>query len=302
MLRVATISLISSLFLLGCDAGRTGTSAQAQNSSPSPCSVLDAGRPLPDVVRETSGLAQSRRDASLFYTHNDRGGQAELFVVDTAGRLVQRVTVTGATMVDWEDIEAGPCDEGTCLYVADIGDNSGARSTITIYRVPEPVAGADQSVAATALTMRYPLGPQDAESIFVLPSKDLYVVSKGRHGPITLYRYPAGRPPNTVVTLERVRDLFPRPRNNVEWVTSATATPDGRWVGIRTSKTLYLYDANALIGTGDVTPTAIDLGILEEAQGEAIVIGNDGTVWLTSEAASRRRAPSWSRMKCTLPG
>ena len=36
-------------------------------------------------------------------------------------------------MQDWEDIESGSCDEGHCLYVADIGDNDAARADVVIY-------------------------------------------------------------------------------------------------------------------------------------------------------------------------
>lgn len=301
----STVSVIGSLILIGCDASSTrGAAEQAaarQNSANSACRVLDAGRPLPEEVRETSGLARSQRNPALFWTHNDKGNDADLFALDSQGRLVQRVRVSGAAHVDWEDLEAGPCDAGACLFVGDIGDNNAARENITVYRVPEPEAGADRTVTASALSLRFPDGPQDAEALFVLPSRDLFVVTKGRHGPIALYRYPASHPVGALATLEKVRELFPKPADDADRVTAATASRDGRWVGVRTATTLYVYDGNALVNGRAVEPLVVDLTVLQEIQGEALVIENDGTVWLTSEAENRRERPSWSRLKCTLP-
>jgi hypothetical protein len=44
-------------------------------------------------------------------------------------------------VTDWEDVAAGPCPGGRCLYVADIGDNTASRPSVTVYRVPEPRPG-----------------------------------------------------------------------------------------------------------------------------------------------------------------
>jgi hypothetical protein len=84
-------------------------------------------------------------------------------------------------------------------------------------------------------------------------------------------------------------------------VTAATSTPDGRWVGIRTYRTLHIYEAEALVSGRPVTPHEIDLESLSEAQGEGLAMDNDGTVWLSSEAANRRSSPELHRLSCGLP-
>ncbi|MCU1676031.1 MAG: hypothetical protein JWM93_789, partial [Frankiales bacterium] len=49
-------------------------------------------------------------------THNDSGGQAAYYLVDTrTGATVLRVGVPGATNVDWEDIAVA----GHTVYLAD---------------------------------------------------------------------------------------------------------------------------------------------------------------------------------------
>src|SRR5690606_28459365 len=101
------------------------------------------------------------------------GNDPDLFALDAAGRIVQKVRVAGAEITDWEDIDGGPCPEGYCLYVGDIGDNGAKRDAVTVYRVPEPAAGASEVAGAVALQARFPGGARDAEGLFVLPTGDL---------------------------------------------------------------------------------------------------------------------------------
>ena len=63
------------------------------------------------------------------------------------------MSITGARVEDWEALASAPCGKGSCLYVADIGDNDGKRSDITIYRVPEP-AKADGSAQVDGVFAR----------------------------------------------------------------------------------------------------------------------------------------------------
>ena len=292
-------SLMTLVAMAACD----GVSAGAGETQDIPaaagiCAVVDAGRPLPDVVRETSGLARSVRDPGLFWTHNDSGHDPVLYGIAADGRLVQAVRVAGARQVDWEDLEMGPCDGGRCLFIGDIGDNAGARDHITVYRVPEPAPDASVTAPVTAFHARYPGGPRDAEGLFVDAAGVIHVVTKGRRSSIELYRFPAASAPNETVMLERVRLLFAQPDAEVDRATAATASPDGRWVAIRTYRHLYLYPAAAL---ATAEPVMADLAPLRELKGEAVVLADDGALWTTSEAESRGEQPRWSRMQCTLP-
>lgn len=293
--------------LLGCDGAETqAATAQRFEAGVMPlgrdCEVVEANMALPPEVPESSGLARSARDPDRFWTHNDAGNAPRIYAVDAAGQLVQQVRVTGAEMVDWEDIEVGPCGGESCLFVGDIGDNDGERSRITIYRFTEPAPGAGESEPAAPLHARFPDGPRDAEALFVGGAGDLFVVTKGRRGPVGLYRYPSPHRAGEVVTLEHVRDLLPEPGNGEDRVTAASATPDGRRIGVRTYRTLYLYPAAALVSGDPVDPTVLDLSGLDEAQGEALVLANDGSVWLSSEAEGKKGRARWSRLRCPLGG
>lgn len=266
----------------------------------SECRVSGPGYDLPKDLRESSGLAQGRRNPGLFWSHNDAGNSAVLYGVSPEGNLEATVRLQGATLNDWEDIEAGPCGGNSCLFVGDIGDNNGNRRTITIYRVEEPAPGATSAVA-TALTARYPGGARDAEAMFML-SHDIYIVTKGREGPIELYRFPRVGSQSGTTTLEKVRELWPAPKSSDDRVTSASASPDGRWVGIRTYHKLFIYPAASLTSTtGSIPePLVMDLSSLKEKGGEGLALANDGTVLLSSEGGGKDPA-RLSHLKCVLP-
>lgn len=281
----------------GCDTNGERAGLPAFTDS---CHTVQTPIRLPDAVRETSGLAVSGANEGVLWTHNDRGHDPVLHAISAEGTLLGSVTVSGALLIDWEDIDAAPCASGTCLYIADIGDNDGSRESITIYEVPEPSPDDRSTVAARALHARYPDRPHNAESMFVLGG-DLYVVTKGDDGPIAVYRLPKAQHGQPGAVLERVREAMVRPESRTDRVTGASASPDGRSVAIRSYGSLYIYAAEALVGGGETAPLVIDLRQLGESQGEGVAIRDDGTVWLSSEAEGGDASPSLARLSCALP-
>lgn len=264
------------------------------------CRADATGVQLPDAVHESSGLALAG-DGDAVWTHND-SGTPTLHRVGLDGRLRGQVAVTGATVTDWEDIAAGPCPgSGRCLYIADIGDNQAARPNVTIYRVPEPAPGAARTQPAAALTAAYPDGPQDAEALLVLPDGAVYIVTKGETGPVAVYELPRTARPGAVARLRRVAVLNPERVSRPERITGAAASPDGQWLAMRTLRTLRFYPTGNLSAGTLGTPLTHDLRPLREPQGEAVAIGADGAVHLSSEGGSRSTPATLSRLSCTLP-
>lgn len=259
------------------------------------CRIVDATATLPVEARESSGLARGIARPDLFWTHNDSGNEAVLFGIDASGAMVARVAIDGATNIDWEDIEAGPCGDASCLYIADTGDNDGDRESVLVYVVPEPTDGAT-SISAHAWQARYPDTPADSESLFVV-SGELYLVTKGRHGPVRVFRLPQdGTQPGT---LEMVAELGPKPAA-AERVSAATATPDGRWVVMRTPSMLRFHPSERLLAGDAGGMITWDASALGHPQGESVAIDDAGNVWLTSEAESGGE-PRFAHVACSLP-
>ena len=272
--------------------------ARGAAAAPPACVVASTSVSLPRRVAESSGVAVSRRHPGVYWTHNDRGGEALLFAVDSLGRLLDEIQVRGAEAHDWEDIALGPCPAGECLYVADTGNNREKRGEVTLYRVAEPSPDAREA-RAESFPMRFPGHPRDTEALFVLPSGEVYFVSKGESGPVELFRYPLPLRPGRRVVLERVRRIAPEPRRRGDKVTAADATSDGRWVAVRSYDALSIYRTADLLGSGGAA-LEFDLRPLGEAQGEGVGFGPNGEVVLTSEAGGRDRA-TLARLRCRLP-
>lgn len=256
---------------------------------------------LPHAVGESSGLAASRTWPGVIWTHNDSGDGPFLYAVDTTGAALGRVRVRGAAAMDWEDLAAGPCDGRACLYIADTGNNARNRDTATIYLLPEPRPTDTVSAPARHLNIRYPSGTPDAEAVFVLPGPSLYVVTKGVRVPITVYRYPGPLRPGRLVTLHRVQRLSPGPVALPDQVTGATATPDGKWIALRTYTGIHFYRlARGRLRRAAGDSTGIALAALEEPQGEGISYAAGGRFFLSSERGLDTIAPL-SALRCTLP-
>jgi hypothetical protein len=264
------------------------------------CRTDASGVALPATVHESSGLALGAGGDAL-WTHNDSGDPV-LHLVGTDGTPRGRVRIAGATVTDWEDVAAGPCPGGgRCLYVADIGDNQAARPGIVIYRIPEPAAGDAQSRPAEALAAEYPDGAHDAEAMFVLPDGGVHVVTKGETGHVAIYRLPRTARPGTPATLEQVAELRPGQVPRRERITGAAASPDGRWIVLRTLDALAFYRAGDLAAGRLGQPLTHDLKPLNEKQGEAVEFGGDGILYLSSEGGKKEDPAALSRLTCNLP-
>jgi hypothetical protein len=146
------------------------------------------------VMPEASGLAVSHGASSLYHVND--GGEAAFHVTSRNGGAHRRVGVAGFTPRDIEDIALGPCAEGTCLYLADIGDNTGRRPFVQIAVVEEAKSFGDRVTARRVIRVRYPDRPHDAEAIAIHPSGDLFLVTKARLGqqaPAHVYRLAAAQ-------------------------------------------------------------------------------------------------------------
>ncbi len=250
-------------------------------------------------LNESSGIAVSRAHPGVLWTHNDSGDGPYLYATDLSGAYRGPLLVPGADAVDWEDITLGPCptQRGQCLHIADTGDNDRRRKSVVVYAVPEPdpSSAGGHKPATTAppatLHLKYPSGPEDVEAIYVsYRDSALYLVTKGRSGPIRLYRVPRTLwGSSAVVTAIEVQDL-PIGRRGAAGrrVTGAAMRPDGQLVAIRTYREIYFFIPRS---DGRLEPAGrpvCDIAGLEP-QGEAIDFLDDSTLVLTSEAGWRSR-------------
>src|SRR5438093_6617217 len=153
----------------------------------------------PDIT-ESSGLAASRCQNNVLWTHNDSGDDAFIFAINSAGDSLGTWKVPNAKNIDWEDIAAYKDKSGKCfIYIGEIGDNKAKRQEHAVYRVEEPLVAPENSSSArknpltTAnadiVRFSYPDYVQDAETLMVHPKSGvIYVVTKRVSGPAGVYR------------------------------------------------------------------------------------------------------------------
>jgi len=239
------------------------------------------------AITEASGLAASRVNADVLYVHNDHGDVARFFAINTQAQLVGTFRLTGVTAVDWEDIAVGPGPTGgqSYVYVGDIGDNDAVRTGgVYIYRVPEPPVSSSQSppvdvylAGAERITLLYPGGPRDAETLMVDPiSGDLFVVSK-RVTYSHLYCAPASSlVGGGTVTLQ---DKATLPWG---WATGGDISPDGDEILIRGGSIATLWCRVPGTAVWDAFATSgAAIPLASEPQGEAIAFDAAGWGYYT---------------------
>ena len=264
----------------------------------SDCSLDGPPITLPGALRETSGVAAGIRNPSLVWTHNDRGNRPVLYAVDRDGQVHARIELNQPND-DWEDVARGRCDLGACLYVAGTGDNEERRDIISFYRLAEPDGEGDRRVEAKRYRMVLPDGPRDIEAMYVLPTDQIFFVTKGRNHPVTIYRYPSPLRSEGVVTLVEVQRLTAGPVAPPRMVTGASATLDGGTVAIRTYESLEFFDVTGGEELLESGVGRVDLRTLRESQGEGVGFGANGAIVLSSESIGGSR-PSLTFLSCSL--
>jgi len=263
----------------------------------SSCKTVGSTMRVPELP-EASGLAASRVTQGRLWAHND-SGKPEIFALGANGKVTGRVTLSGATLTDWEAMASGPCATGTCLYIADIGDNTAARKEIVVYRVPEPEKAGGSAPVNGVFRASYPDGAHDAEALLAAPDGTLYIVTKGDTGHIALYRFPRDMREGQLLRLERVGNPLSsgKPADDAR-ITDGTISPDGQSVVLRTGTALMFYRASDFLKGDFRNPRRVDLKALAEPQGEAVAFGSANTVYVAGEGGGKSQPGTLAVLSC----
>lgn len=242
---------------------------------------------LPSQLTETSGLLCLDQD---FISFNDSGGPSVLYRFDSSGRIHQQLQLSSENK-DWEAITS----DGQFLYLADSGNNSGARSDVIIYKVPLNWSGLTQPYSPERLDLIFSADKQrqpyqhdvDFEAL-VYKQNALWLISKSWSSQIpALYQVDpdvkrqkpaqAGHfaPPGFLVT-----DAVFDQRQQEWWLVGYPDPRKAIWAHLTHAgfqPQLARYDKNMQLLEIKALPTA--------GQVEGLCIDQDKQIWITEEGS-----------------
>lgn len=271
----------------------SATVAKKNGANDSPfADAVTVGNLEDSEITESSGIAASKCQPDVYWTHNDSGDEAFLFAIGPKGEKLGTWRVPAATNYDWEDIASTREANGTCyIYIGDIGDNGRKREDYVIYKVAEPTVSPDakrsskrsplETQRPESIRYTYPDGKHNSEALFVDPKTNaIYVVTKRFSGPASFFRLKAGA--NVAEKLGEI--ALPAVPNGS--VTGGDISPDGGHLVLCDYSAIYEFAlTNGVSSDNFFSSPPIIQPVGNRSIGESVAYSSDGKVLLlTSES------------------
>ena len=277
------------IVLAGCSLVSRGGRSYNERQNDAPYEKYEVSGKLesPDL-KEASGIAASKCQPNVFWTHNDSGDDGMLYAIDSNGVHLGVWKVAGAANRDWEDIASIKGDGKCFVLIGDIGDNERKYERLAVFRVEEPTATAEtraSSAKAPATTtnaavayITYPDERHDAEALLASPAGgEIYILTKSKNEASHVYKFTA-KFEGEQQAMTKVAELAVPAIPNGS-ITGGDISPDGKRVVL--CDYFAGYELELPDGTKNfddvwkVRPLRIDLG--ERAIGEAVAYSADGS-------------------------
>ncbi len=237
-------------------------------------------------ITESSGIACSRVNDGVFWTHNDSGDAPRLYAFNREGKSLGTFLITGAEARDWEDIASFKRGKAGFLLVADVGDNAKDRRECALYLVPEPVLRGpvktpESLKAIMKIRFTYEDGPHNCESMGIDPTESVaYLVEKTDQPQCKVYALPMPKTDSPKPLVAKAVATL-----KVPTTCAMDISPDGRRAVVLTYGDAYEYTRGAKetwVEAFARQPRSLPMP--PRAQGESICYGPDGkSLYLTSE-------------------
>lgn len=267
------------LILIGC-SNKTGNTDLFSSGQPKGA----AGKEL----EEASGLVASITNNGYFWTHNDSGNGAEVFLINEKAQVVATYKLANTTNRDWEDVTVSSQDGKNDLYVGEIGDNKAVYPLKMLYRFEEPILapGSHTINQFDTLYIRLSDGSRDTETLMFDPiSTDLFLISK-REDSVRLYQF-GSRWNSGDTVIAKQKSILP-----FHNIVSADISPDGNEVLLKAYDYVYYWKREHAEPVAELLKQSPqELKYKPEVQGESITWGRDGSGYYTlSESNKKKRA------------
>jgi hypothetical protein len=240
-----------------------------------------------EEIAESSGLACSRRLPGYFWTHNDSGGDARVYLFDEKGRNLGSCELEDILAFDCEDMFSYRENGRDYLVLCDVGNNGRSAGTHMLHVIEEPPFDAQQGVQVDrtpvlqTIYLAYEDDHRNCEAVGMDPSsRTMLFVTRERESECYVYAlaWPESREEKAAVA-RRIAILKLPP------VTAMDVSPDGRRAVVLTYGNAFEF----VRGENEDWRQAFsrqprEIVVPERVQGESICYGSDGkTLYLTSE-------------------
>ena len=244
---------------------------------------IDLGEIESDEILEASGIASSRFNQNILWTHNDSGDLNRIFAMDINGNHVGEFFLNNVENRDWEDIAIGPgpMEDVDYIFVGDIGDNRSENDVKYIYRFAEPqVSMENQSSVINidsieSISFQYEDGNRDAETLIVDPiTKDIIIISKREESAVHVYLLPFPHDTENILTAQLImtKDFYPNTNfNTTQRIVAGDISKDGSDILIKSYTDVFYFSRESNQSIFDALNTSgVKLPYVTEPQGEAI--------------------------------
>jgi hypothetical protein len=242
-------------------------------------------------LNEASGLAASRNQLGVFWSHNDSGDFARLYALNLDGTALGTWTLPVGIPYDCESLAIGPAPDapGDHIFLADIGNNGLVREKLMVYRISEPaLAEAGQQnlpvLRVDSFEVYFPAGiAEDVEAFAVDPVDGSFLFFTKRYSPLSFFLFAPAPIPGKRVNLIEVGTL------PIRMVTGADISVHGEMLVLRTYEEVLIFKR----GDGESWPEALSrpacpAPLAWEHQGEAIAFLPDGSGYVTVSEGSHQ--------------
>ena len=239
------------------------------------------------LIDESSGLACSRKQPGVFWTHNDSGDYARLYAFDAKGKDLGSCLLADVQAFDFEDMASFRQGEKNFLLIGDVGNNGLAVTVQILYLIEEPSIDPKQTAkvkrvpVVQVINYAYEDDHRNCEGLAVDPtSKTILLVTKEKTPQCYVYAlaWPE-KDPKRVFTARKIATLKIPP------ATAMDVSPDGLRAVVLTYGNAYEYTrGKAEDWAAAFSRRPCEIVVPERLQGESICYGPDGkTLYLTSE-------------------
>ncbi len=273
-----------SIFLTACASALEGFTLQ-----PDPAKILSAD------ITEASGLAVSPRSDDFLWIINDSGGTPEIHLCNTDGTPRGSVKIKGVKNRDWEDLAAFVYEGQSYLLIADTGDNTSKRESVSLFIVREPALPADGKSVTGEIPLAWKIeftledGPRDCEAVAVDPHERKIILVNKRTNPPVVYelplrptkKNPVAKRIGTTQTIAPALSFLPY-RNQP---TGLDISADGSMAAVTTYYGVFLFPKMKGQGWGEAfAAQPAWRGSHKLSQAESVAFSKDGkTIFCVSE-------------------